>query len=87
LTEEIFEIADRLPTKPVKYELRDLAGESIKGQLYEQKIQKVLKSDEERFDIYRIIKTRKRHGKIQYLVSRKGYLSRFNSWVDKLESR
>ena len=30
-SEEIFEIAVRLPTSPVTYELRDFAGETIKG--------------------------------------------------------
>ena len=80
-SEEIFEIASRLPTTPVTYELRDLAGESIKGRFYEPEIQKVLKSDDERFDIERIIKTRKRNGKIEYLVSWKGYPSKFDSWV------
>jgi len=86
-TEEIFEIAARLPTTPVTYELRDLSGDSIEGRFYEPEIQKVLKSDEERFDIDRIIRSRKSNGKIQYLVSWKGYPSKFNSWVDKLESR
>jgi len=86
-TEEVFKIAARLPTTPVTYELRDLSGESIRERFYEPEIQKVVKSDEERFDIDRIIKTRKRSGRIQYLVSWKGYPSKFNSWVDKLESR
>ena len=81
-TEEIFEIANRLPTAPVTYELRDLAGERIKGKFYEQEIQKVLKFDDERFDVERILKTRKRNGKIQYLVSWK-----FDSWVDELTSK
>ena len=66
---EIFEIATLLPTTPVTYELRDLAGETIKGRFYEPEIKKVLMSDDERFDIDRIIKTRKRDGKIQYLVA------------------
>ena len=51
-SEEIFEIKARLPTTPVTYELSDLAGEPIKGKLYELEIQKVLKSDDERFDIF-----------------------------------
>jgi len=73
---------------PVTYEQRDLSGESIKGRFYEPEIQKMLKSnDKERFDIDRIMRTRKRNGKIQYLVSWKGYPSKFNSWIDKLESR
>jgi len=86
-TEEIFQIAARLVTTPVTYELRDLSGEPIKGRFYEKEIQKVLKSDEERLDIDRIIRSRKRNGKIQYLVSWKRYPSKFHSWVDKFESR
>jgi len=74
-SEEIFEIATRLPTVPVTYELRDLLGESIKGRFYEPEIQRVLKSDDERFVVDRILKTRKRDGKIQYLVSWKGWIS------------
>ena len=86
-SEEIFEIVTRLPTTPVTYELRDLTGDAIKGRFYEQEIQKVLKSDDERFDVDRIIKTRKRNGKIQYLVSWKGYPSKFDSWVDELVAK
>ena len=48
-SEEIFEINTRLPTVPVTYELRDLLGESINGRFYEPEIQRVLKSDDERF--------------------------------------
>jgi len=86
-SEEIFEIASRLPTVPVTYELRDLAGELIKGKFYEFEVQKVIKSDVEHFDIDRILKTRKRGGKIEYLVSWKGYPSKFNSWVDEIVSK
>lgn len=86
-SQEIFEIASRLPTTPVTYELRDLAGEAIKGRFYEPEIQKVLKSDNETFDVDRILKTRKRGGKIQYLVSWKGYPSKFDSWVYELVTK
>jgi len=44
----------------------------------------VLKSDDECFVVDRILKTKKRDGKIQYLVSWKGYPSKFDSWVDEL---
>ena len=83
-SEEIFEIKSRLPTAPVTYELRDLAGETIKGRFYEPEVQKVLKTDDEHFKINKILKTRKRAGKIQYFVSWKGYPSKFDSWVDEL---
>ena len=86
-SEEIFEIATRLPTIPVTYVLRDLAGETIKGRFYEPEIQNVLKSDDEHYDTDRMVKTRKRNGKIQYLVSWKGYPSKFDSWVDELTAK
>jgi len=69
---------------PVTYELRDHSGESIKGRFYEPEIQRAQKSDDERFVVDRILKTRKCDGKIQYLVSWKGYPSKFDSWVDVL---
>jgi len=83
-SEEIFEIASRLPTVPVTYELKDLDGEIMKGRFYEAEIQKVTMRDDEQFDVERILKTRKRGGKIQYLVSWKGYPRKFDSWVDEL---
>lgn len=84
---EIFEIASRLPTSPVTYELRDLDGEVIKGRFYEPEVQKVSKSRDDYFDVDRILKTRKRGGKIQYLVSWKGYPAKFNSWVEDIASK
>ena len=85
---EIFEIKSRLPTVPVTYELVDLAGESIKGRFYNQELQKVAKSDDEHFDIDRILRTRKRSdGRIEYLVSWKGYPSKFNSWVSNIVTK
>ena len=79
---ETFEIASRLPTSPVTYELRDLDVEIIKGRFYEPEVQKVSKSRDDYFDVDRILKMRKRGGKMRYLVSWKGYPAKFNSWVD-----
>ena len=85
---EIFEINSRLRTIPVTYELADLAGESIIGRFYNQELQKVAKSDNEHFDIDGILRTRKRSdGRIEYLVSWKGYPSKFNSRVSNIVSK
>ena len=84
---QIFVIKSRLPAVPVTYQLVDLVGEPIKGKFYEQELQKVSKSDDEHFHIDRILKTRKRSdGRVEYLVSWKGYPSKFNSWVSNLMS-
>lgn len=79
-TEEMFEIADRNPTFPVTYVLKDLAGEYIKGKFYEQEIQKVVKTDDV-YDIEKVLKTRRRGGKIEQFVKWKGYPDKFNSWI------
>jgi len=85
-SDEIFEIDARLPTVPVTYRLKDLAGDVIIGKFYEPEIQKVVKEDEY-FDVEKILKTRRRGGKIEYLVKWFGYPSKFNSWTDTLRPK
>jgi len=72
-SEEIFVIAGRKPTTPVTYKLKDLGGDDIKGSFYCQELQMVSKPDDALFDIDRIVKTRKRGGKVEYLVKWRGY--------------
>jgi transposase InsO family protein len=79
-TEEIFTIAKRFPTFPVTYGLIDLTGDDINGKFYEQELQLITKSD----DVYiveKILKTRKRNGKLEYFVKWRGYPDKFNSWT------
>ena len=85
-SDEIFEIDARLPTVPVTYRLKDLAGDVIIGKFYEPEIQKVVKEDAY-FDVEKILKTRRRGGKIEYLVKWFGYPSKFNSWTDTLRPK
>ena len=59
-SDEIFEIDARLPTVPVTYRLKDLAGDTIKRKIYEPDTQKVFKSEEDYFDVENILKTRRR---------------------------
>ena len=80
-TDEIFTVSERYPTDPATYGVRDYGGEDIKGKFYEQELQKVIKDDEV-YDVEEVIKTRRRGGKVEYLVKWKGYPSKFNSWVD-----
>ena len=79
-SEEIFVISARIPTDPGTYELTDLSGEKVKGKFYHEELQRISKED----DIYkvdRILKTRKRNGKLEYFVKWKGYDDSFNSWT------
>ena len=79
-TDEIFTVADCYPTHPVTYGLKDLAGEDIKGKFYEQELQKVNKTDSV-YEVEKVIKTRKRNGKLEHYVKWMGYPEKFNSWT------
>ncbi len=48
---------------------------------------KVIKADDEHFDVEKILKTRRRAGKVQYYVKWLGYPSKFNSWTDALRPK
>jgi len=50
-SEEIFVVANRMPTVPVTYNLNDLAGEDIKGSFYEDELRSVTKTQDTLFDI------------------------------------
>ena len=79
-TDEIFVIAIRHSTSPVTYGLEDLLGEAIKGKFYEQELQKVTKEDSV-YIVEKVLKTRRRKGKLEHLVKWQGYADKFNSWT------
>jgi hypothetical protein len=84
-SEEFFIITARHPTKPVTYGIKDLSSEDIKGKFYEHELQKVDKRDDV-YIIEKILKTRKRAGRIEYLVKWRSYPDKFNSWVDDVKT-
>jgi hypothetical protein len=84
-SEELFVVRCRYATVPVTYGLRDLADEDIKGRFYEQELQKVVET-ERVYVVEKILKTRKRAGKIEYFVKWRSYPDKFNSWVDNVET-
>jgi len=80
-TDEIFIIAIRFPSNPPTYGLKDLMSEEIKGRFYEQEIQKVDKNDDDTYVVEKVLKTRRRNGKLEYFVKWQGYEDKFNSWT------
>jgi transposase InsO family protein len=79
-SDELFKIVIRYPTFPVTYGLHDLSGDEIKGRFYEYELQKVNKTDDV-YDVEKVIKTRRRNGKLEYFVRWKGYPKSFDSWT------
>jgi hypothetical protein len=79
-TEEIFTITERFPTFPVTYRVTDLSGDDIKGKFYEPELQLITKTDDA-YIVEKVLKTRKRNGKLEYFVKWRGYPDKFNSWT------
>ena len=80
-SEEIFIISKKFTTTAVTYAIKHVADEEIKGQFYEPELQLIIKEDNV-YDIEKVLKTRRRNGKIEYYVKRKGYPDKFNSSID-----
>src|SRR6188508_2835892 len=81
-TRELFKVVNVFPTDPPTYRITDYSGEVIKGKFYAEELQVVKENDV--FKVEKVIKTRKRHGKVEYLVRWLGYPPKFDSWVSEL---
>ena len=63
------------------YAIKDLADEQIKGKFYERELQLIVKEDIV-YNIEKVLRTRRRNGKVECYVKWKGYPDKFNSWTD-----
>lgn len=82
-TREIFTILEILPTNPIVYKLKDLAGESLLGTFYKEELQKV--TDSGYYPIEKILKTRQKNGRKEYFVKFQDYPEKFNMWVQNVK--
>ena len=82
-TEEVFTVDKVISRKPVVYAVKDWDGEPVKGTFYTEELQKIAPKDDDAFyKIEKVVRTRMRNGKREYLVKWYGYPEKFNSWVD-----
>ena len=71
-SEEMFIISKKFPTTPATYAIKDVVDEEIKGRFYEPELQLIIKGDNV-YDVEKVIKPRRRNGKIEYYIKCKGY--------------
>ena len=82
-SDELFKIKKRVLRHSPVCISEDLNQEALKGSFWDYELQKVRIHDD--LFINKILRRRKKNGKLQYLVSWLGYPDSFNSWVDNLE--
>ena len=83
-TRELFKVKGVVSTDPITYSIVDYADEPVKGKFYAEELQKV--KEEEIFKVEKVIKTRRRNGKIEYFVRWLGYPPKFDSWVSNINA-
>ena len=81
---EVFYINEIKDTYPVTYGIKDYKGDLIEGSFYSNELQLIDVSDNI-WPIEKIISTRKRKGKTEYLVKFLGYSDEANSWIAQEE--
>jgi hypothetical protein len=79
-THEVFKVSRIIHLKPLRYELRDLAGETITGTFLAGELQKVIKTKDASWKIERVIR---RDAKRGFLVKWLGFPDKFNSFVSE----
>lgn len=82
-TTELFVISDVLKTNPITYKIKDENNEEIEGSFYNEELVKYDKQDQY-YKVEKILKTRTRKGKKEYLIKWLGYPESFNSWTSKI---
>ena len=82
-SKEVFVVRSRYPTDPPTFSLKDYSGEEVKGKFYSEELQRV-KRDPSLFEVEKVVRTRTRKGKKEYLVRWIGYGPKHDTWVDEL---
>ncbi len=83
-SDEIFIIYDTVKSASLNlYRIKDRSDEKVTGLFYEQELSKVEIESTEGYRIDKILRTRKRNGKEEYLVHWSGYSSAHDTWEPK----
>jgi len=78
-TKQLYKVSEVLPTYPITYKITDFDGEAIEGSFYQDELQKTEVPNH--YDIEKVIKTRTRNGRKEYLVKFIGWDKKYNRWI------
>ena len=68
-----------------KYRVMDYAHEDVRGEFYEQELQKVYIGEEPQFKVEKVLKKRKKNKKEEYFVKFKSWPKKYNAWVSDVK--
>ena len=69
---------------PSMLTLKDHKGEEIKGNFYDEEVQKISRDpDNDVYEVEKVIRQKRKDGEMWYLVKWLGYSNDFNSWIRK----
>ena len=81
-SDEVFRIIEvDTRARPVMFLIADLNGEVIKGKFYAEELQYIGKTAPEIYRIQKVIRSRGKGDKKEYLVKWHGYSDKYNSWI------
>ena len=83
---EIFTIIKVIQRNPPVYKIKDYEGKEIDGVFYAEEIQKVRKSKDSYWQIEKVLKTRRKNGKMEYFVKWLHHPKSMSSWVGDIKS-
>lgn len=76
---EVFSISEVLKTTPITYKIVDFNNDPIEGSFYSQELLKT--TVPEHYEVEKILETRKKGKKKEYLIKFLGWPAKFNMWV------
>ena len=81
---EVFTVSQIKDTYPITYGIKDYKGNLIEGSWYSNELQ-LVDISENIWPIEKIVRTRNKKGKTQYLVKFLGYPDEANTWIEQEE--
>lgn len=85
-TPETFIITERRKKGNISlYKVKDFNNDPIIGEFQDEELLKVNEPRDKIYKVQKVLKTRKRNGKTEYLVRWKNWPPKFDSWVDSFE--
>lgn len=85
-SDEYFIITGRFMKEKVPmYKLKDYNNDEIEGTFYEDEMKRICVDENEKYQVEKIIKTKKVRGRKEYFVKWVGWPSKFNTWVSEVD--